>query len=473
MSPLKMSFLLCLLVAPSTLDRDIILGSGALVLKLNSPSALAENNHYGPGAIAHMQEGVRLLRAKQSGKARSEFLAVVKMEPEVPDAYNNIGLSYAYENNPEKAISYYKKALEKDPTYSAALNNLGLLLYSTGKPAESLAYWNLCLKTSTEGQPELHYYLANALRDVGRKDEARQHYRQAIELEPSNAAAHSGLAALALSEGSLDEAFEEVTKAIKLKPDSAFSYYHLGLIQEKRGNKDEAVKAFQTSLKYETVARYAAETRSRIAKLTGQADSATASVEPAVDARVAAQNALKKRSWKEAARLLDSLTHTSAADDAIVWNNLGLCQMHLGQSARAVESYRHALMIRRQGFPEAQFNLGMALRKAGDNNGAEAAFRKAIDDSNLSKKTNPLAQNMLGIILREKGDTAGADHAFRLAIIQSGSRLPVAHFNLALLLERTEHSRDAVREYQTYLKLAPGGSNAGSARSRLKRLTGA
>lgn len=295
MSPLKMSFLLCLLVAPSALDRDIILGSGALALKLHSPSAKAENSHYGPGAIAHMQEGVRLLRARQIGKARAEFLAVVKMEPEVPDAYNNIGLSYAYENNPEKAISYYKKALEKDPTYAAALNNLGLLLYSTGKPAESLTYWNLCLKTSTEGQPELHYYLANALRDVGRKDEARQHYQQAIELEPSNAAAHSGLAALALGEGALDEAYEEVSKAIKLKPDSAFSYYHLGLIQEKRGNKDEAVKAFQTSLKYETVARYAAETRSRIAKLTGQADGA-ASAEPAADLRSAAQAALKKRS---------------------------------------------------------------------------------------------------------------------------------------------------------------------------------
>lgn len=471
--------------------RSLLFLGLALCWLGSTQRALADEGHYGPEAVVHMQEGVKFLRSHQVGKARAEFLNVVKLEPDVPDAYNNIGLSYAYENNSEKAISYYKKALEKDPTYAAALNNLGLLLYSNGKPAEALNYWNRCLKTATQGEPELHYYVANALRDIGQKDQARQHYVQSIEAEPTNAAAHSGLAALLLSEGALNEAYDEVNKAIKLKPDSAFAYYHLGLIEEKRGNVEAAVKAFDSSLKYETVARYAAETRSHIAKLAAKpsgfswpnvsgalpgsnlndaANLNSGSSEP--DWKGKAQSAMKRHAWREAAALLESITKSNS-DDAVAWNNLGLCQIHLGQSNKAVDSYRHAIMIRREGFPEAQYNLGMALRKSGDNNGAEAAFRKAIDDSTQSKKTNPLAQNMLGILLRERGDISGADHAFRLAIMQSGSRLPVAHFNLGLLLERTEHSRDAVREYQTYLKLAPRGTNADSAKLRLKRLTGA
>ena len=181
---------------------------------------------------------------------------------------------------------------------------------------------------------------------------------------------------------------------------------------------------------------------------------------------------MKRHAWAEAVHDFDSLIRTGAAEDPIVLNNLGYCQANLNQLAKAVDSYRKALMIKADGFPEAQFNLGMALRRMGDNAGAEAAFRKAIDDSSLRKKTNPLAQNMLGIILRERGDYNGADRAFRKAILQSGGDVPVAHYNLAVLLERIERSRDAVSEYKTYLKLAPRGKNANNARLRLKRLTG-
>ena len=43
----------------------------------------------------------------------------------------------------------------------------------------------------------MHYYAANAMRDVGQKKEARENYLIAIKLDPSHAAAHSGLPALA------------------------------------------------------------------------------------------------------------------------------------------------------------------------------------------------------------------------------------------------------------------------------------
>jgi len=464
----------------------------AISLALNSATLLvqAEGSRYRPDTEVHMQQGIKFLRAKQLEKARGEFNTVVKMEPGIPDALNNIGLSYAYENNVTKAIQNYRKALDIDPLYVPALNNLGLVLYSTGKAEEALYYWRLCLKISHGDEPDLHYYAANAMRDVGQKKEAREHYLKAIQLKPSHAAAHSGLAALDLSDGRLDEAFAEVNKAIELKPDSAFSYFHLGLIEERRRNVGAAIHAYETSLKYESVPKYAQETKNRIAKLSGQPanDSQAGQISQTGQAKPSntdsglvarqdllrehAQTAMKHRAWSEAVKDLDSLIHGGVSEDPVLLNNLGLCQANLNQSAKAVESYRRALMLRKDGFPEAQFNLGMALRRLGDNSGAEAAFRKTIIDSGLQKKTNPLAQNMLGIILRERGDYSGADKAFRKAILQSGGDVPVAHYNLGVLLERIERSREAVSEYKTYLKLSPKGRNAPMARQRLKRLTG-
>jgi len=447
--------------------------------------AQAESARYRPDTESHMEQGIKFLRAKQLEKARKEFDIVVKMEPGLPDAYNNIGLSYAYENNVTKAIQYYRKALSIDQFYVPSLNNLGLVLYSTGKAEEALYYWRLCLKLSSGNEPDLHYYAANAMRDVGQKSEAREHYLLAIKMKPSHAAAHSGLAALDLGEGRLDEAFSEINKAISLKPDSAFSYYHLGLIEERRRNVGAAIKAFETSLKYENVPKYAQETRNRIAKLSGQptgSDSNQNGLQGGSSnnelaarqnlLRQHAQRAMKQKAWSEAVKDLETLIKGGGGEDPVLLNNLGLCQANLNQPAKAVESYRKALMLKRDGFPEAQFNLGMALRRLGDNAGAEAAFRKTILDSSLVKKTNPLAQNMLGIILRERGDYSGADKAFRKAILQSGGDVPVAHYNLGVLLERIERSREAVSEYKTYLKLAPKGKNAVMARQRLKRLTG-
>jgi predicted TPR repeat methyltransferase len=74
------------------------------------------------------------------------------------------------------------------------------------------------------------------------------------------------------------------------------------------------------------------------------------------------------------------------------------------------------------------------------------------------------------LMLRQRGDVKGALAAYRMAIAQSGAELPVAHYNLAILLESSDKSREAVHEYMAYLKLKPHGYNAENARVRLKRL---
>jgi len=445
----------------------------ALASVVSAAPAAAES-HYKPETMTHMQAGVKLLREHQLPQARQEFEQVVKMEPNLPDAYNNMGLTYAYENNVAKAQQCYRKALDIEPLYAPALNNLGLILYSSGHPKDALYYWKLCLKVSNSSEPDLYYYIANALRDTGAKAEARENYLTAIKLDHNNAAAYSGLAALDLNEGRLDDALSEVKKSISLKNDSAFSYYHLGLIEERRNNIPAALQAFETSLLHESVPKYKNETRARIARLKAGGTSRPTASSPETDSvKARALVALSRHEWPEARADLESLVKGGCAEDPIVWNNLGLALAGESQNSKAVDAYRKALLLRHDGFAEAQYNLGMVLRHMGDNLGAEAAFRKAIDDSSREHKTNPLSQNMLGIILRERGDFDGADKAFRRAIIQAGNELPVAHYNLALLLEHNEHSRDAISEYRTYLRLAPHGKNAGSAKIRLKRLTGA
>ncbi len=446
----------------------LLAGLIACLLPLGLAAPARAARAYGPEAMTHLQIGVKMLREHQLTGAIDEFNKVIKMEPTVPDAYNNLGLAYLYQNNPNKAQVYYRKALDLEPLYAPALNNLGLALYSSGRPEDALYYWQKCQQVSATKEPDLYYYIANALRDTGKKNEARENYLTAIKLRPDNAAAYSGLAALDLGEGRLDDALREVNKSISLKPDSAFSYYHLGLISEKMGDTKGALNAYQRSLKHETVTKYANETRERIARLTGTEGGGLSPN----DLKARAAQALAKHDWPKAMADLETLTHGAGAEDAIVWNNYGLALAGGGFNTKAVDAYHRALRLRPDGFAEAQYNLGMCLRHLEDTGGAVEAFRKAINDSTKQKKTSPLAQNMLGIIMRERGDFDAADRAFKLAITQSSDSLPVAHFNRALLLEHNENTRDAINEYKTYLSRSPNGKNAGAAKKRLERLTG-
>jgi tetratricopeptide (TPR) repeat protein len=453
-----------------TLKALIVLSACACLAPVSAQNAALK---YKPETMAFLTQGTELLRQNKLKAAREKFEKVVALEPGIPDGYNNLGLTYAYDGQLDKAVANYRRALDIEPLYATALNNLAVVLYAQGKAEEALYYWRLCLKVTPGSLPELNYHIANALRDTGNKVEARKHYQEALKgnTAAGRAAALSGLAALDLSEGKLDDAFKHISQSIKLNGDSSFAYYHLGLIQEKRGHVDKAIAAFKNSLKYEESEAYIKETKERIARLSGQSGPTTNAVQPNLAQPNAIADAIKKKSWAEAVALIEAKKASGQnTEDPVLENNLGLCLANLNQLNKAVECYRKAIMLKKEAFPEAQFNLGMALRKGGDTLASEAAFRKAIDDSAQLKKTNPLAQNMLAITLRERGDYPGADRAFRRAIMQSGGDLPVAHYNLAVLLERVDRTREAVQEYKTYLKLAPKGKNAQLARGRLRKL---
>jgi hypothetical protein len=73
-----------------------------------------------------------------------------------------------------------------------------------------------------------HTNLGNALHDKGEVDEAIQHYRQAIRLDPKFAGAHNNLGAALKAQGRVGEAIQHYRTAILLDPKSAHAHGALG-----------------------------------------------------------------------------------------------------------------------------------------------------------------------------------------------------------------------------------------------------
>jgi Flp pilus assembly protein TadD len=111
----------------------------------------------------------------------------IALEPTYAEAYHNLGLAFASQNQLDKAVTNYRKALTF-PTYPSpelAYHNLGEAYLRQGKLKEA----EEALRQATQLEPKgqfSYYLLGVVLAEAGRKDEARAVFRQARDIDPAS-----------------------------------------------------------------------------------------------------------------------------------------------------------------------------------------------------------------------------------------------------------------------------------------------
>ncbi len=82
-------------------------------------------------------------------------------------------------------------------------------------------------------------------------EEAYKYAKKAIDIEPSNALAHTTIGYIYMRAGEYDLAIEELQRAIELNPNDWRSYRHLGAIMLYSGRTDEALQWYEISMRYD------------------------------------------------------------------------------------------------------------------------------------------------------------------------------------------------------------------------------
>ena len=106
-------------------------------------------------------------------------------------AYSNLGFCQELAGDPDAAEEAYKRGLGRDPRNEPCRVNYGLMLARRGRGPEALAQLLTVLPPA-----QAHYDLASVYEITGRKDEARQEYRKALQIDPDLQDAKTKLAAL-------------------------------------------------------------------------------------------------------------------------------------------------------------------------------------------------------------------------------------------------------------------------------------
>ena len=174
--------------------------------------------------------------------AISEFRAAPKIQPNYPEARNNLGFELAKLGRIDEAISEYRAALGLRPDYLAAMRNLGMALQDRGDYAGAVAQLER-VAAALPGVAEVQNDLGNALRNAGRLDDSAAALSQALALRPDFPEAHNNMGRVLHIRGNLPAAIAAYRRAIELSPDFAAAWSNLTVALGETFDFDGAAEA--------------------------------------------------------------------------------------------------------------------------------------------------------------------------------------------------------------------------------------
>lgn len=155
-----------------------------------SPFEFTADFHYRVGS-ALMEVG----RLDEAVKALEDSLYI---DPESEVAHYNLGNALRLQGRLDRAIAEYREALRISPRSTRTYVNLGLALSAAGRGLEAIEVLQKGLETSksttdADAAFKIRLQLGKALLREGRKSEARDNLRAAVEMQPHHAAAAAAL----------------------------------------------------------------------------------------------------------------------------------------------------------------------------------------------------------------------------------------------------------------------------------------
>ena len=340
-----------------------------------------------PAAVhGHMILGVIAAQKNQWETSNRHFLTVVKYDPSNPYGYFYLGQAKLYQRQWEPAIQYFTKALERQyPDSNRLLVELALAQNEAGRPKEALATLE---NASPPADPRLaeqyHAVTAFALGKLNQFAPAIEAVRRALQIDDSSPHLWEFLIDTLIQTDEAPHALAEAIRAQRKFPDSPDILFLFALASYRVAESPLSPLALRN---------------------LREADPASPRV-----------------------LLAEGLVHRKE-----------------GRNEQATAAFRQAAA---RGVPDAHLLLGILLREAGDEAGAELEYREA----ERVNSNNGQVLLEIGKMLVTRGDFTGALARLKRAAELMPSAAPV-HYQLGIAYRRLEQNEDAKRHFQLYQQL--------------------
>jgi len=222
-----------------------------------------------PGAAQHMQAGVQAHQQGHFEVAIREFTTAAQLDPNLAEAFLDLGEEYVHTRDYGAAIAPLKRALELRPDLEDAHLQLGYALLSQGFPAEAIPHLErahaveaLGVAQTETGQyqeaignlsaalvkrpndPDLLYYLGRAGGLLSKRS-----IDTLIEAYPDSARTHQAMAENYYVLRQMPQAENEFRTALQQRPDIPGLHLELGLVYAGGAQWPKAEEEFRAETK--------------------------------------------------------------------------------------------------------------------------------------------------------------------------------------------------------------------------------
>ena len=168
-----------------------------------------------------------LFSAGHLAEVESQARLLVERYPKCVSAWQLLGASQHLQG--KNGLPALNKAVDLHPMNAVAHSNLGNALKDLGRFEDAVASYRRAIKLKSD-LAGIHYNLGLALMDIRQFSEAAASFRRALTLEPDNAEAHSDLGNALKDLGQLNEAVASYLRALKINPGYTIAHNNLLLV---------------------------------------------------------------------------------------------------------------------------------------------------------------------------------------------------------------------------------------------------
>ena len=294
-------------------------------------------------------------RLGEDDRALAHFQRAEEEESNDPAVRVAIGNIYFSQRKHQEAERKIREALAIDPSFGQAYIALAQLALSRGQEEEALANYRKAIEVDPGASgADAHNKIGYVHLFKGRIDDAREAFRNAIEIDSLNGVAHDGLANILQLEGRTEEAMAELQKALRFDPNQPRALASLASLISQKGNQEKALELCQQAMKISPKNSIVHNNLGLVHRRRGELVLAEEHYLKAIEygERVDAAHVNLAQLYLRQNKNEEALEHFGLAvkanpyyPNAIALANLGAHHFNQGQTGEALALYQRALLV--------------------------------------------------------------------------------------------------------------------------------
>jgi tetratricopeptide (TPR) repeat protein len=375
---------------------------------------------------------------KQSlGKAIEHLEALVRSTPNDTDSWLLLGRLYRASGQPTKAEEAFRKILQTDPDSKAGLANLAELYLQQGDYGHAAEA--LTKIPESDMDPQLLGTLAYAYTQAHNFDKATATYEKALAQDPDNTELRRAYAEALFNNGKNAAARVELQRILKSDPDDDASYMRLAQIDRQEGRFDDARQELDKARTLKPDNPEIPFEQALLEDTVGNDDKAIQILQGLV---------------KQSERPEGQYTAAEANNRALFLERLGLVYRGQEKFAQALDTFKQILPLGKSQAPRAEFLIIETLRMDRQPDKATAEADAAIQAYPQDRPLKILHATLLG----ERGQVDEAVGQLQALLTKAPTDREI-YISIAQVYSQAKRYGDAEQAVRKSLDMTPSSDD--------------